>query len=230
MFSLKVARAAAAMLALQTAAGVPILNGEDAKPEEFPSVVGFAPGCAGTTDLWPSLVIVGATDRKQQGPGVLTFKISSFYTHPGYDRETPHSEHDIAILKLSRPVPETANISYPELSGGVSDPQPGSYTTAVGWGHQGPKKSTTVLQKVALPIVGRDECGRMFQLTVPDSSFCAGYRDGRKDTCSGDSGGPTYDAEGTVIGVTMYGTTPCGLGYAFYARVDAHLDFIQQHL
>lgn len=78
-----------------------------------------------------------------------------------------------------------------------------------------------------IPVVDRGACSKV--LGVPDSSFCAGYKNGGKDSCAGDSGGPTYGAGGTVIGVTSYGGE-CGATYGVYARVDIDLDFIRKHM
>jgi len=54
--------------------------------------------------------------------------------------------------------------------------------------------------------------------------LCAGYRDGRSDTCAGDSGGPllcrTRRGRWTVVGVTSFGDG-CGRRgkYGIYASV-----------
>lgn len=60
--------------------------------------------------------------------------------------------------------------------------------------------------------------------------FCAGYRDGRSDTCSGDSGGPllcNIHGRWTVVGVTSFGYG-CGRHskYGIYANVANHVRWI----
>lgn len=54
--------------------------------------------------------------------------------HPDYNK-TGIREHDVAILKLSTDIAEdtSGTIRYARLPQGLSDPQPGSDTTVVGW-------------------------------------------------------------------------------------------------
>lgn len=52
-----------------------------------------------------------------------------------------------------------------------------------------------MLQEVDLPILNNTECQKMFVRSgnmkpIIDSFICAGYEQGRKDSCGGDSGGP----------------------------------------
>ncbi|KJK77164.1 hypothetical protein H634G_07471 [Metarhizium anisopliae BRIP 53293] len=243
---------AATILAFQTAVAVPVTGGVDAGIWEFPEAVGFAPSCGGTllnantvltaahcvissiayykgTDLSESRVIAGTIFPKDLRYATIV-GISSFHVHPGYNA-TGIREHDVAILKLSTDIAqdEWGTISYARLPQGLSDPQPGSDTTVVGWGSTDTKGTRpTQLQKVVVPVVDRGTCSKMLG-RVPDSTFCAGYKDGGKDACGGDSGGPTYGPDGTVIGVTSYGGK-CGATYGAYARVDIDLAFITQYM
>ncbi|KAK9438420.1 Peptidase S1/S6, chymotrypsin/Hap [Metarhizium brunneum] len=244
--------AAATILAFQTAVAVPVAGGVDAGIWEFPEAVGFAPSCGGTllnantvltaahcviasiayykgTDLSRSQVIAG-TIFPQDLRYATIVGISSFHVHPEYN-VTGIREHDVAILKLATDIPKDdwGTISYARLPQRLSDPQPGSDTTVVGWGSTDTKGTRpTQLQKVVVPVVDRGTCSKMLG-RVPDSTFCAGYKDGGKDACGGDSGGPTYGPDGTVIGVTSYGGK-CGTTYGAYARVDIDLAFITQYM
>lgn len=52
-----------------------------------------------------------------------------------------------------------------------------------------------MLQEVDLPILNNTECQKMFvrsgnKKPIIESFICAGYEQGRKDSCGGDSGGP----------------------------------------
>ncbi|EFZ02093.1 peptidase S1 domain protein [Metarhizium robertsii] len=244
--------AAATILAFQTAVAVPVAGGVDAGIWEFPEAVGFAPSCGGTllnantvltaahcvissiayykgTDLSKSSVIAGTIFPKDLQYATIV-GISSFHVHPEYNR-TGIREHDVAILKLSTDIAEDewGTIRYARLPQWQSDPQPGSDTTVVGWGSTDTKGTKpTQLQKVVVPVVDRGTCSKMLG-RVPESTFCAGYKDGGKDACGGDSGGPTYGPDGTVIGVTSYGGK-CGATYGAYARVDIDLAFITRYM
>ena len=58
------------------------------------------------------------------------------------------------------------------------------------------------LLKVEVPLLSNSECNSLFKLAAledrveEDIWVCAGYREGGKDACEGDSGGPLAVAEG----------------------------------
>ena len=58
------------------------------------------------------------------------------------------------------------------------------------------------LMKVEVPLLSNSECNSLFKLAAledrveEDIWVCAGYREGGKDACEGDSGGPLAVAEG----------------------------------
>ena len=63
-------------------------------------------------------------------------------------------------------------------------------------------KSMTDFMKVEVPLLSNSECNSLFKLAAvqdrveEDIWVCAGYREGGKDACEGDSGGPLAVAEG----------------------------------
>lgn len=82
-----------------------------------------------------------------------------------------------------------------------------------------------------VPIVGQRTCRAAYRRhLITDNMFCAGYRDGRSDTCSGDSGGPLLcqmRGRWTVVGVTSFGDG-CGRRgkYGIYASVANHVPWM----
>lgn len=82
-----------------------------------------------------------------------------------------------------------------------------------------------------VPIVGQRICRAAYRkYLITDNMFCAGYRDGRSDTCSGDSGGPLLcqmRGRWTVVGVTSFGDG-CGRRgkYGIYASVANKVPWI----
>ena len=58
------------------------------------------------------------------------------------------------------------------------------------------------LLQVEVPLLSNSECNSLFKLAAledrveEDIWVCAGYREGGKDACEGDSGGPLAVAEG----------------------------------
>ena len=128
--------------------------------------------------------------------------------------------------------------------------QPGTIAYAAGWGaiipddQLGPlaflipkeQKRPKVLQVVDVPLIENTECevwhhraGITVQL-YPEM-MCAGYRDGGKDSCKGDSGGPLMvrqrDGRFVLVGLVSAGFS-CGKPGqpGIYHRISATADWI----
>lgn len=88
------------------------------------------------------------------------------------------------------------------------------------------------LQKVSVPIVDCGTCGGDMLEPLPKAIICAGsFEDGGKDACKGDSSGPLFSDNGTVVGIVMEGegcAKPERPG--MYVNVAAVLGFICEHL
>merc|ERR1712004_860486 len=92
------------------------------------------------------------------------------------------------------------------------------------------------LHQLIVPFVPYEECKNikaMKSKALP-SVLCAGYVEGGKDVCSGDSGGPLaamVNKKWTLAGVVSYGHG-CGrkgqLGV--YTNIASYADFINKHL
>ncbi|XP_048505114.1 serine protease filzig isoform X2 [Athalia rosae] len=113
--------------------------------------------------------------------------------HRNYDPAT--FENDLAVLELESPVQFDTHIvpiCMPEDKADFT----GRMATVTGWGrlkYNGGIPS--ILQEVQVPIMENSVCQEMFQTTghsklILDSFLCAGYANGQKDSCEGDSGGP----------------------------------------
>ncbi|XP_046754126.1 serine protease filzig [Diprion similis] len=113
--------------------------------------------------------------------------------HRNYDPAT--FENDLAILEMETPVvfdTHIVPICMPDDGADFT----GRMATVTGWGrlkYNGGVPS--VLQEVEVPIMENAVCQEMFQTTghpklIRESFLCAGYANGQKDSCEGDSGGP----------------------------------------
>uniref|UniRef100_A0A8C5Q3G8 Peptidase S1 domain-containing protein n=1 Tax=Leptobrachium leishanense TaxID=445787 RepID=A0A8C5Q3G8_9ANUR len=109
------------------------------------------------------------------------------------------SRGDIALVKLSSPVIYTDNVRPVCLpSESVTFPC-GLDCWVTGWGSDGIGMSTNTLQEQMVPLIDHERCDEMYHVAssnnsnvtiIQDEKICAGYIDGRNDSCRGDSGSP----------------------------------------
>ena len=73
----------------------------------------------------------------------------------------------------------------------------GHEAIVIGWGKRNEKSElySERLQKVHLKIIDRHNCTDWFKMAgrefaINENVICAGFREGGKDACHGDSGGP----------------------------------------
>ena len=155
--------------------------------------------------------------------------------HEGYDPR--RNVHDIALVRLAEPLPgaQTVQLQSPRLNRVFGSP--GACAVVTGWGRLedgGPRPDR--LQAVDLPIIDNATCGSIYPGVYPigeitDGQVCAGYEQGRLDTCVGDSGGPLVVPGGptgwTQIGVVSYGwRCAAPRAYGVYTRVSSYIDWI----
>ena len=102
----------------------------------------------------------------------------------------------------------------------------------VGWGTTSPRRSNVRMQ-VEVPIVSRSTCKHAYSgyRTIDNSMICAGYAEGGKDSCAGDSGGPMVcdeDNKFFLEGVVSWGRGCARPGfYGVYANVRHFKDWIE---
>ena len=87
-------------------------------------------------------------------------------------------------------------------------------------------------------VYPNQKCGGLWDGSLSDGMFCAGYSAGGKDPCQGDSGGPLVTAKSSsddtavVIGAVSHGMGYCGEKGkpAIYAKVTKYLDWIKANM
>ncbi|KAJ6663654.1 hypothetical protein lerEdw1_009733 [Lerista edwardsae] len=120
--------------------------------------------------------------------------------YPKYDNRTKN--HDIMLVKLAKPAQFNAAVQPIE----VSQICPVARTSCLvsGWGKtvwaKGPKK----LRCLKVPVLSDFECEGYYQNRITSNMFCAGYKEGGKDSCQGDSGGPLV-CNGELTGIVSWG-------------------------
>lgn len=176
--------------------------------------------------------------------------------HPRFDPR--NYNNDIALVRLSRPVPLgplVMPVCLPPPGQDGSRPPPNTLGLVAGWGVSNPNASadgaggsdpgerSDVLRYVKLPVVEQEECrssyaSRYRKYNITENMFCAGFFEGGRDTCLGDSGGAfvmedpssgRWVAQGLV---SWGGPEKCGSQrvYGVYTRVSNYMPWLQSHL
>ncbi|XP_023954912.1 CLIP domain-containing serine protease B4 [Bicyclus anynana] len=150
--------------------------------------------------------------------------VEKIITHPEYQGEPP-VQYDIALMRLQTPIDfsfkNAAPVCLPVPRSLRYTPLAGRNGTVAGWGATEKGTDSNVLLKVDIPIKTGEACRRFYNKnSLPgvdrtDKSICAGEY--KKDSCSGDSGGPMMieeDYEGSFrlvqYGIVSYGPRQCG--------------------
>lgn len=134
-------------------------------------------------------------DRNVDDNDVKTRKAVRLYIHENYN---PWSiDNDLGLIFLNEAVPfneAIAPLCLPSVNSMVTFTE-GETGVVSGWGVTDRNRSLPMtLMEVTLPIVSNQKCQQSykdhrFKTTVTDNMYCAGYEEGGKSTCHGDSGG-----------------------------------------
>ncbi|XP_062438642.1 LOW QUALITY PROTEIN: mannan-binding lectin serine protease 1-like [Rhea pennata] len=164
--------------------------------------------------------------------------------------------HDIALVKLKEKVTMgnyVMPVCLPQFEHELEGPQPNTLGLVAGWGISNPnitvdeiissgmRTLSDILQYVKLPVVLHAECKTSYEsrsgnYSVTENMFCAGYYEGGKDTCLGDSGGAfviqdpgtrRWVAQGLV---SWGGPEECGSKqvYGVYTKVSNYVDWVEK--
>jgi len=179
-------------------------------------------------------VVFGAHYTNQVKKGEESIKASQVVLHQNYEKPG-HVGNDIAIIKLSRPIKFSDSIQPACLPSPSEVPGHGTNGIVAGWGGlQEGKSGPDALHQVVVPVISADKCKVHYPHTDATNEICAGYDQGQKEACQGESGGP-YVLEGKN-GWTLHGVVSWGSGCArarapgVYARVTSYIDWINQQI
>ncbi|XP_054421753.1 coagulation factor VII [Pteronotus mesoamericanus] len=151
------------------------------------------------------------------------------------------TDHDIALLRLSRPVDFTdyaVPLCLPEKSFSERTLAFIRFSTVSGWGQLLERGSTALeLMAIDVPRLMTKDCLEQSERKqgtpkVTDNMFCAGYLDGSKDACQGDSGGPhatKFQDTWYLTGVVSWGVGCAAKGqFGVYTRVSQYTEWLQR--
>lgn len=183
--------------------------------------------------VFPTKVRMGVIDTTtKDNIQPIDIEIKNRFVNPQY--QPRHKRNDIALLELETPVTKNKYV-YPACLYQTSNDPIGLVVT--GWGLTSQSGDPSpILQKATLEPVPVSNCTTYYEARssrpILNSQICAMSNDGRKDTCSGDSGGPLQVQQEpssiyTIVGITSYGIGCGGKTPGVYARVSAYLDWIE---
>ena len=174
-------------------------------------------------------------DKKNRN---FTFQVRKIHIHNSFDNKM--FINDIALLILDKSAHKSSRVNWACLGNIANFVFPSINTTlyAVGFGSISENKIliSNILRQVDLKLLNFSNCGLVTKTTISNhkSQFCAGYLNGLKDTCTGDSGSPIlykYNSRWFVVGIVSY-----GLGCAqlhkpgINTNVSFYLDWINNRI
>jgi trypsin len=149
--------------------------------------------------------------------------VEKIFVHPNWNNV--QFDFDAALLKLKTPIRSVKPIAFMAPTGTIAD---GTPLRVSGWGAVAESApGSTQLLFVDVPVVNTAECNKpeSYGGRITAQMFCAGLRDGGKDSCQGDSGGPLVSGLSPtgpeLIGIVSWGEG-CArrLKYGIYTRVN----------
>ena len=164
------------------------------------------------------------------------YTVKEIINHPDWNRYKRNN--DVALMRTKE------RIAFSDYVQPICIPEQdicfneGTTCVVSGWGYTeetGPISDT--LQEVAVKIIDFETCSHatMYNTMVyEDTQICAGYIDGQKDSCAGDSGGPLACRLGDNQPWVLYGVVSWGWGCArarkpgVYAKTSAYYDWIRE--
>eukprot|EP00064_Thunnus_orientalis_P001410 superscaffoldBa00000095_g1413 len=186
------------------------------------------------SDSSPTNWAVSLGSVLRSGVGALVIPIQRVITHPAFNGTS--MDHDVALLELAVPAPTSYTIQSVCLPSPVHRFLKNAECYITGWGSMREGGSlTNLLQKAAVNIIDQADCQQSYGDILSPNMMCAGYMEGGRDTCLGDSGGPLtcrqLSGQWFIAGVTSWGHGCGRIGFpGVYTRVTSVRKWISTYL
>ncbi|XP_004522954.1 trypsin 3A1 [Ceratitis capitata] len=198
-----------------------------------PNIIITAAHCVESTMTASSFKVRAGSSQHAYGGQLLA--VQRIHRHAGYSSATYN--HDVALLELSQELQYTQAVQPVVLAAANVELAVKAKLFVSGWGLTSETGYVSaMLNYVDVNLIRQETCVQNYKYVVPITTemFCAGYRNGGKDSCQGDSGGPLVAYYRGVA--TLYGIVSWGIGCAqkdypgVYAKVSALRPWIDEQL
>ncbi|NWY61277.1 GRAA protein, partial [Chionis minor] len=157
-------------------------------------------------------VTLGAHSQETKEKEKQVSKIAKIFRYPCYDPN--RNENDLMLLQLQKRAKINKAVRPIPLPTTSDDPKPRTICTVAGWGQtdNDPESTSDTLREVNITVISRQTCNDHYnnKPVITDNMICAGAKNGGKDSCGGDSGGPLI-CNNVMTGITAFGKkNKCG--------------------
>ncbi|XP_076759812.1 trypsin [Xylocopa sonorina] len=183
-----------------------------------------------TLQPWTITVVAGELRLSQSTSTGQWRGVEAIHVHSEYNEAT--LQNDIAILVMTTEFVINLDVTNVPLISG--SPLPYTICQVSGWGYpdENANDVTDSLMYVDLPLLSSSRCKALLAniTDFPPGMLCAGYEEGQKDACQGDSGGGML-CNGMLTGVVSGGNGCARPGYpGVYTDVDYYRGWIEERI
>ncbi|XP_042212895.1 serine protease 30-like [Homarus americanus] len=186
-------------------------------------------------------VKVGDHDLTHRDQDEQMFEVEGWTIHPKFGVGGIYN-NDVAVVKVKgqrgKGFQMSRFVTPACLPSSTTPYAPGTKCQVSGWGLTDPDNNFSkvdVLHSTEVLLMADNDCQKMLGTRGYGSGMiCAGYMEGKKDACNGDSGGPlacNIDGSYTLLGVVSWGKN-CGKPHqpGVYTHIQHYLEWIQSVL